>query len=79
MAHTCAQSSWKLISKHMETDEESDISIVQAATLLAIFDFTGIPKPINERLNKNTNVASQPVKIVAHGERLAQQRGLRKI
>jgi hypothetical protein len=50
--HAGAQSSWKLISKHMETDEESDISIVQAATLLAIFDFTGILKSSIERFAK---------------------------
>lgn len=37
----CAQRSWELLSKHMDSDAQADLSSVQATTLLALFDFTG--------------------------------------
>ena len=37
----CAQLSWNLLSKHLHSDTDADLSFVQATTLLALFDFTG--------------------------------------
>jgi hypothetical protein len=51
MGHAFARKSWKLVSKHMENDEESDVSVVQATTLLATFDFTGTSKYMKDRQN----------------------------
>lgn len=38
----CAQKSWDLLLKHLHSDTDADLGFVQATTLLALFDFTGM-------------------------------------
>ncbi len=45
IGHSCAQRSWDLVSKQLDSDTQPDLTTVQATTLLAIFDFVGTLHP----------------------------------